>query len=90
MLYRTNDAPVRTSLDLAGTETVNAGRYDDPNARLRLNGRGQPVALRRVVSIGQPGSFAQTRYQAVTPARVVSLSHSSLSAWVDNRSHPVN
>ena len=90
MLYQTQDAPVRTSLDLAGTETVNAGTYDDPNARVRLNGQGLPVAFRRVVSLGQPGSFAQTRYQAVTPARVVSLSHSSLSAWVDNRSHPVN
>jgi DNA-binding transcriptional regulator YiaG len=30
------------------------------------------------------------RYQAVTPRRVVGLSHSSLSAWEENRSHPVN
>ena len=88
-MNNSQNAPSR-SLDVAGTETVNAGTYDDPNARLRLNGQGLPVALRRVVSLGQAGSFAQTRYQAVTPARVVSLSHSSLSAWMDSRSHPVN
>ena len=90
MLYRTKDAPVRTSLDLADAETVNAGAYDDANARLRLNGQGQPVAIRRVVALGQPGSFATQRYQAVTPRGIVSLLHSSLKAWDEKRAHPVN
>ena len=89
MLYRTKDAPVRTSLDLASAETANAGRYQDANCRLRLNGQGLPVAIRRVVSLGQPGSFARQRYQAITPRTVVGLSHSSLKAW-EQRSHPVN
>ena len=88
-MNNSQNAPSR-SLDVAGTETVNAGTYDDPNARVRLNGRGQPVAFRRVVSLGQPGPFAQTRYQAVTPARVVSLSRSSLKTWDEKRAHPVN
>jgi len=70
--------------------TVNAGTYDQPNARLRLNGQGLPIALRRVVALQQPGSAAVSRYQAVTPRGVVSLSHSSLSAWEETRSHPVN
>ena len=90
MLYRTKDAPVRTSFDVTSAETDNASRYDDPNARLRLNAKGQPVAIRRVVTLGQPGSFATQRYQAVTPRGIVSLSHSSLKVWEEKRSHPVN
>jgi len=90
MLYRTTEAPVRTSLNVDGTDTANASRYDDANARLRLNAKGQPVAIRRVVALGQPGSFATQRYQAVTPRGIVSLSHSSLKVWEEKRSHPVN
>ena len=90
MLYRSTEAPVRTSLDLASAETANAGAYDDANARLRLNGQGRPVAIRRVVSLGQPGSFARQRYQAVTPRGIVSLSRSSLKTWDEKRAHPVN
>jgi hypothetical protein len=78
------------SLDVAGTETVNAATYDDANCRLRLNRKGQPVAIRRVVALQQPGSPAVSRYQAVTPRGIVSLSHSSLKAWESERSHPVN
>lgn len=89
MQYSVDAPPVR-SLDVASTPTPNGRRYDEPNARLRLNAKGQPVAIRRVVSIGQPGSFATQRYQAVTPKGVVGLSHSSLSAWEEQRSHPVN
>jgi hypothetical protein len=90
MLYRTTEAPVRTSLDVASTDTPNAGTYDDSNARLRLNSKGQPVAIRRVVALQQPGSPAVSRYQAVTPRGIVSLSHSSLKAWDEKRAHPVN
>jgi hypothetical protein len=72
------------------SDTENGHRYQSPNCRLRLNGQGRPVAIRRVVALQQPGSAAVTRYQAVTPRGVVGLSHSSLSAWVSKRSHPVN
>ena len=90
MLYRTKDAPVRTSLDVASTDTPNAGTYDESNARLRLNRKGQPVAIRRVVALQQPGSPAVSRYQAVTPRGIVSFSHSSLKAWTEQRSQLVN
>ena len=89
MLYRTKDAPVRTSLNVDGTDTANAGTYQDANCHLRLNRKGQPVAIRRVVALQQPGSPAVRRYQAVIPRGIVSLSHSSLKAW-EQRSHPVN
>jgi hypothetical protein len=86
----TSDAPPVRSLDVAGTETVNAGRYRDANARLRLNQKGQPVAIRRVVSLGQPGSFARHRYQVVTPAGIRAFSGSKIRTWEEKRSHPVN
>lgn len=82
--------PSSRSLDVAGTPTANHGRYQEANCRLRLNRKGQPVAIRRVVALQQPGSPAVSRYQAVTPRGVVSLSHSSLKAWEQNRSRPVN
>ena len=72
------------------SDTENGHRYQSPNARLRLNGQGRPVAIRRVVTIGQPGSFASQRYQVVKPNGVVGLSHASLSSWEEKRSHPVN
>ena len=83
-------APTSRSLDVAGTDTANVSRYDDPDARLRLNAKGQPVAIRRVVSLGRPGSFATQRYQAIKPDEVVGLSRSSLKAWEEKRAHPVN
>jgi len=90
MVYRTPSAPVRTSLDIDGTPTVNAGRYADPNCRLRLNAAGQPLAIRRIVALGQPGSFASTRYQVVKHDGITALSGSALRAWENCRSHPVN
>ncbi|WP_103019375.1 hypothetical protein [Salinibacter altiplanensis] len=72
------------------SDTVNGHRYQNPNARLRLNSKGQPVAIRRVVALQQPGSPAVRRYQAVTPRGIVSLSRASLKAWEEKRSHPVN
>lgn len=89
MQYSVDAPPVR-SLDVADTDTANAGTYDNPNARLRLNGQGRPVAIRRVVALQQRGSAAVSRYQAVTPRGIVSLSHASLSSWEEKRSHPVN
>jgi hypothetical protein len=72
------------------SDCENSHRYQSPNARLRLNGQGRPVAIRRVVALQQPGSPAVSRYQAVTPRGIVSLSHSSLKAWEQKRSRPVN
>jgi hypothetical protein len=72
------------------SDTENGHRYQSPNARLRLNGQGRVVAIRRVVALQQPGSAAVQRYQAVTPRGVVGLSHASLSSWEEKRSHPVN
>lgn len=90
MLYRIKSAPVRTSLDIAGTEMPNAGTYQDANCHLRLNRKGQPIAIRRALAFQQPGSLAVSRYQAVTPCGTVSLSQSSLKAWAEKRAHPVN
>jgi hypothetical protein len=56
---------VRT-LDVAGTCTPNAGRYAGGDV-MKLNPQGLPVAWRRIVCLGQPGSFATQRYQLITP-----------------------
>jgi hypothetical protein len=34
---------------------------------VKLNPQGLPVAWRRIVALGQPGSFATQRYQLITP-----------------------
>ena len=68
---------------------LSPSRSDTVN-RLRLNSKGQPVAIRRVVALQKPGSPAVRRYQAVTPRGIVSLSRASLKAWEEKRSHPVN
>ena len=70
--------------------TVNGHRYQSPNARLRLNRKGQPIAIRRVAALQQPGSAAASRYQVVTPRRIVSLSHSALRSWESQYGRPVN
>lgn len=85
-----SNAPTSRSLDIEGTPTVNAGRYEDPNCRLRLNSKGQPLAIRRVVALGQPGSFATERHQVVMPSGIIALSGSSFRAWDRERGNPVN
>jgi len=85
-----HSAPSSRSLDLEGTPTVNAGRYEDPNCRLLLNSKGQPLAIRRVVALQQPDSPAVSRYQVVTPRGITALSHSYFRAWEEKRAHPVN
>ncbi|PQJ26753.1 hypothetical protein BSZ35_19080 [Salinibacter sp. 10B] len=89
MLYTSDIPPVR-SLDVEGTPTVNASRYEDANCRLRLNSKGQPLAIRRVVSLGQPGSFATNRHQVVMPSGIVALSGSAFRAWDRAIGRPVN
>jgi len=55
--------------------TVNAGRYRSPNARVGIAAvNGLPIAFRRVCAIGQPGSFATTRFQSVTAGKITGLS----------------
>lgn len=63
------------SLDVAGTKTPNRGRYQRgrTNAIVRLNPDGLPVALRRIMALGQPGAFATSRYQLVTPQGVTDV-----------------
>jgi hypothetical protein len=90
MLYRTKYAPVRTSLDLAGTETANAGTYDDANARVRLAAtNGLPIAFRRIVLM-KAGSFATRRVQAVTAKGITDLSSSEAERLLQEATIPLN
>ena len=90
MLYRTKDAPVRTSLDLADAETVNAGAYDDANARVRLAScNGLPIAFRRVTCMNA-GSFATQKWQAVTAKGITDLSSSEAERFLEEATIPLN
>jgi hypothetical protein len=90
MLYRTKDAPVRTSFDVASAETVNAGAYDDANARVRLAAtNGLPIAFRRVVVMNS-GSFAAQKWQAVTAKGITSLPSGLAQRLYDRATHPLN
>jgi hypothetical protein len=89
VLYR-SEGPTVLSVDIASTITPNHGRYHDPNCLFHLNGQGRPVAIRPLPGWGQPGSFAQRRYQVVKPDEIVVLSNSALGAWMEGVSYPVN
>lgn len=90
MLYRTKDAPVRTSFDVASAETVNAGAYDDANARVRLAAtNGLPIAFRRVVVMSS-GSFATQRWQGVTAKGITDLSSSEAERLLEEATIPLN
>jgi len=90
MLYRTKDAPVRTSLDLADAETANAGAYDDANARVRLAAcNGFPIAFRSV-EVMNAGSFATQRWQAVTAKGITDLSSSEAERLLEEATIPLN
>jgi hypothetical protein len=67
MMTNSENHPSVRSLDVAGTKTPNRGRYARADATVKLNPQGLPVAWRRIVCLGQPGSFATQRYQLVTP-----------------------
>jgi hypothetical protein len=90
MEYTTDAPPVR-SLDVAGTQTANAAAYNrrNTNARVRLNPDGLPVAIRRVVALSAPGSFATSRYQVVTPRGVSSVSSERARRMVEHTA-PLN
>jgi hypothetical protein len=87
----TTDAPAVRSLDVAGTPTTNAPAYSrrNTNARVRLNPDGLPVAIRRVVALSAPGSFATSRYQVVTPQGVTDVPASRARRMVEHTA-PLN
>ena len=90
MLYRSTEAPVRTSLDLADAETVNAGAYDDANARVRLAAtNGLPIAFRRVTCMSA-GSFATRRVQGITAKGITDLSSSEAERLLEEATIPLN
>ena len=90
MLYRTKDAPVRTSFDVASAKTANAGRYSEPNARVRLAScNGLPIAFRRVTCMNA-GSFATRRVQAVTAKGITDLSSSEAERVLEEATIPLN
>ena len=90
MLYSTTEAPVRTSLDLASAETANAGRYSQPNARVRLAAtNGLPIAFRRVTCMSA-GSFATRHVQGVTAKGITDLSSSEAERLLEEATIPLN
>ena len=90
MLYRSTEAPVRTSLDLADAETANAGAYDDANARVRLAAtNGLPIAFRRIV-VTNAGSFATRRVQGVTAKGITDLSSSEAERLLEEATTSLN
>ena len=90
MLYRTKDAPVRTSLDVASAETANAGRYSEPNARVRLAAcNGLPIAFRPVTCMNT-GSFTTRRVQGVTAKGITGLSSSEAERLLEEATIPLN
>ena len=90
MLYRSTEAPVRTSLDLASAETANAGAYDGPNARVHLAAtNGLPIAFRRIV-VMNAGSFATQKWQAVTAKGITDLSSSEAERLLQEATIPLN
>jgi hypothetical protein len=70
--------------------TVNAGRYRHANARVGIAAcNGLPIAFRRITVIGQPGSFATTRFQSVTAAKITGLSAAKMRRLA-RQLHPLN
>jgi hypothetical protein len=83
--------PTVRSLDVAGTKTPNRGRYrrGRTNAIVKLTPQGLPVAWRRIMALGQPGSFATQRWQIVTPKGVTDVPSSTARAQ-QQRCQPLN
>ena len=82
--------PASRSLDVACTETANAGAYDDANARVRLAAtNGLPIAFRRVTCMSA-GSFATRRVQGVTAKGITDLSSEQAQRLVGEATIPLN
>ena len=70
--------------------TVNASRYRRPNARVGIaRCNGLPIAFRRVCAVSRPGSFATTRFQSVTAAKITALSAGKMRTLA-KQLHPLN
>ena len=83
-------APTSRSLDVASAETVNAGAYNDANARVRLAAtNGLPIAFRRVTCMNA-GSFAARRVQGVTAKGITDLSSSEAERLLEEATIPLN
>ena len=71
-------------------QTINAGRYSRPNARVGIAAcNGLPIAFRRIHAAGRPGSFAATRFQSVTAAKITGLSAAKMQR-LEAQLHPLN
>ena len=71
-------------------QTVNAGRYRHANARVGIAAcNGLPIAFRRVHAVGRPGSFATTRFQSVTAAKITGLSAAKMRR-LEGQLYPLN
>ena len=71
-------------------QTVNAGRYRHANARVGIAAcNGLPIAFRRVHAAGRPGTFATTRFQSVTAAKITGLSAAKMRR-LESLLHPLN
>jgi hypothetical protein len=70
--------------------TVNAGRYRNPNAVVGIAAvNGLPIGFRRIATVQQPGSFATTRFQSVTAAKITGLSAAKMRRLA-RQLHPLN
>jgi hypothetical protein len=56
---------------------------------VKLNPQGLPVAWRRIVALGQPGSFATQRYQLITPIGIRDVT-AERAARQKGACHPLN
>ena len=82
--------PTSRSLDVADTETANASRYSQLNARVRLAScNGLPIAFRRVTCINA-GSFATQKWQSVTAKGITNLSSSEAERLLQEATIPLN
>ena len=71
-------------------QTVNARRYRCANALVGIaRCNGLPIAFRRICAVSRPGSFASTRYQSVTAAKITGLSAGKMRS-LTKRLHPLN
>ena len=83
-------APASRSLDLADAKTANAGRYSQPNARVRLAAcNGLPIAFRRVTCVNA-GSFATRRVQGVTAKGIADLCSREAERLLEEATIPLN
>ena len=75
---------------ISKVQTVNAWRYQRANALVGIaRSNGLPIAFRRVHAAGRPGSFATTRFQSVTAAKITGLSAAKMRR-LEGQLYPLN